>query len=155
MPLYVEGVFGARIIASNPNLIPKDRDVYPTGNIVALTIWRIVELGLRITGAADAGEFTVIDGEVIDLINDTSTVRLPFGKFRDHRVRRFADLPVVGFLTTLHITLPRYLCAKPRVGHQDFFCCLTARMTDRRSLTGSPGYPAAFSYRPDEYRSDR
>ena len=33
----------------------------PSGNLVADTICRTAEIGLTITGAADAGTFTIID----------------------------------------------------------------------------------------------
>lgn len=33
----------------------------PSGNLVADTIFRTAEIGLTITGAADAGSFTIID----------------------------------------------------------------------------------------------
>ncbi len=120
---------------SNPHLIPKDPDVYPTGNIVAETICRTAELGLRITGAADAGDVTVIEAEAIDPINECPQCGKP-GKFRDHRVRRLTDLPVVGFPTTLHITLPRYLCVTPECATKIFSAGLDcaydgSKVTDR------------------------
>lgn len=72
------------------------------------TICRTAELGLRITGAADAGDFTVIEAEALDPINECPQCGKS-GRFRDHRVRRLTDLPVVGFPTKLDVTVPRYV----------------------------------------------
>ncbi|MGV3113554.1 ISL3 family transposase, partial [Corynebacterium freneyi] len=59
----------------------------PTFNLVADTICRTAELGLTITDAADAGEFTVISARPID-----SCDKCPgcghTGRLRDHVVRR-------------------------------------------------------------------
>ena len=97
---------------SNPNIAPEGPDVHHTGNIIADTICRTAELGLRITGAADAGDFTLIEAEAVDPINECPRCGKP-GVFRDHRTRSLTDLPIVGFPTKLQIRLPRYRCENP------------------------------------------
>ncbi len=41
----------------------------PTGNLVADTICRTAEIGLTITGAADAGNITIIDATPVSASN--------------------------------------------------------------------------------------
>lgn len=81
---------------SNPMSLPENPHVDFSGNIAAETICRTAERGLRVAGAADAGDFTVIEAEAIDPINECPQCGKS-GRFRDHRVRRLTDLPVVGF----------------------------------------------------------
>lgn len=78
--------------------------------IVADTIVRTVELGVRITDAAGAGETTVL---WCDLITD-GPGRCPdcglVGVYRDSVERRVSDVPVVGHPLQLRVRLPRYRC---------------------------------------------
>ena len=78
--------------------------------IVADTIVRTVELGVRITDAAVAGETTVL---WCDLITD-GPGRCPdcglVGVYRDSVERRVSDVPVVGHPLSLRVRLPRYRC---------------------------------------------
>ena len=77
----------------------------PSGNLVADTICRTAEIGLTITGAADAGTFTIIDAAPVAVEGHCPDCTQP-GKLRDHTVRRLVDLPVVGFPTRLHVRAP-------------------------------------------------
>ncbi|AJE33820.1 transposase-like protein [Corynebacterium humireducens NBRC 106098 = DSM 45392] len=64
----------------------------PTGNLVADTICRTAEIGLTITGAADAGAITIIDATpvvVTGLCPDCGHA----GKLRDHILRRLGPEP--------------------------------------------------------------
>jgi transposase len=78
--------------------------------IVADTIVRTVELGVRITDAALAGETTVL---WCDLLVD-GPGRCPgcgiAGSYRDSVERRVSDVPVVGHPLELRVRLPRYRC---------------------------------------------
>lgn len=80
-----------------------------TGNVVADTICRTAELGLSITGAADAGDFTVIEAVAVASINSCPSCSNP-GMLRDHVIRQLVDLPIVGFPTKLRVRIPRYRC---------------------------------------------
>ncbi|WP_198531406.1 transposase family protein, partial [Corynebacterium sp. HMSC074A09] len=81
----------------------------PTGNLVADTICRTAEIGLAITGAADAGALTIIEARPVAVVGVCPDCGQS-GKLRDHITRRLVDLPVVGFPTRLHVTVPRFLC---------------------------------------------
>uniref|UniRef100_UPI0018EF4C0F transposase family protein n=1 Tax=Corynebacterium belfantii TaxID=2014537 RepID=UPI0018EF4C0F len=83
--------------------------VKPTGNLVADTICRTAEIGLAITGAADAGALTIIEATPVAVIGVCPDCGQS-GKLRDHITRRLVDLPVVGFPTRLHIKVPRFRC---------------------------------------------
>jgi transposase len=78
--------------------------------VVADTIVRTVELGVRITDAALAGETTVL---WCDLLTD-GPGRCPgcgvTGVYRDVVERRVTDVPVVGHPLELRVRLPRYRC---------------------------------------------
>ncbi len=78
--------------------------------IVADTIVRTVELGVRITDAALAGETTVVWCE---LLTD-GPGRCPgcgvAGSYRDTVERRLSDVPVVGHPLELRVRVPRYRC---------------------------------------------
>jgi transposase len=82
----------------------------PPAQIVADTIIRTVELGVRIVDAAIAGEATVLWCEL--LIDGPG--RCPgcglAGSYRDSIERRVSDVPVVGHPLELRVRLPRYLC---------------------------------------------
>lgn len=107
----------------------------PTFNPVADTICRTAELGLTITDAADAGEFTVISARPID-----SCDKCPgcghTGRLRDHVVRRLTDLPVVGFPTRLQVRVPRFLCLNQscaqRIYQGELACAESGRTVTRR-----------------------
>ena len=83
-----------------------------TGNLVADTICRTAEIGLTITGAADAGNITIIDATPVAVNHTCPDCGHP-GKLRDHTLRRLVDLPVVGFPTRLDVRVPRFLCTEP------------------------------------------
>ena len=109
MPLYVEGFSGVRIIGCLIQFhFQRTLMLILMAISLLKTIRRTAELGLRITGAANAGDFTVIEAEAIDPINECPQCGKS-GRFRDHRVRRLTDLPVVGFPTKLDVTVPRYV----------------------------------------------
>jgi len=78
--------------------------------IVADTIIRTIELGVRITDAALAGETTVL---WCDLLTDGPS-HCPgcgiTGAYRDSVERRVSDVPVVGHPLELRVRLPRYRC---------------------------------------------
>lgn len=78
--------------------------------IVADTIIRTVELGVRITDAALDGETTVL---WCDLITDGPGM-CPgcglTGVYRDSIERRVTDVPVVGHPLQLRVRVPRYRC---------------------------------------------
>jgi transposase len=82
----------------------------PPAQIVADTITRTVELGVRITDAAVAGETTVV---FADLVLD-GPGRCPgcglAGVYRDAVERRVSDVPVVGHPLELRVRVPRYRC---------------------------------------------
>ena len=67
------------------------------------------ELGLAITGASDAGDYTRIEADATAYIDRYPTCDNT-GIFRDHAYRTLIDLPIVGFPTRLHVRLPRYRC---------------------------------------------
>ena len=109
----------------------------PTGNLVADTICRTAEIGLAITGAADAGPLTIIEAMPVAVSGVCPDCGQP-GKLRDHITRRLVDLPVVGFPTRLHVTVPRFLCTaascKRRIFQASLACAddgskLTYRVT--------------------------
>jgi transposase len=82
----------------------------PPAQIVADTIIRTVELGVRITDAAVAGRTTVL---WCDLLTD-GPGRCPgcglVGVYRDLVERRVSDVPVVGHPLVMRVQLPRYRC---------------------------------------------
>ena len=82
----------------------------PPAQIVADTIIRTVELGVRITDAAVAGQTTVL---WCDLLTD-GPGRCPgcglVGVYRDLVERRVSDVPVVGHPLVMRVQLPRYRC---------------------------------------------
>src|SRR3954451_5556617 len=82
----------------------------PPAQIVADTIVRTVELGVRITDAAVVGETTMI---WCDLLVDEPG-RCPdcgsVGVYRDSVERRVSDVPAVGHPLVLRVRLPRYRC---------------------------------------------
>ena len=95
--------------------------------IVADTIVRTVELGVRITDAAIAGETTVL---WCDLLTD-GPGRCPgcglVGTYRDSVERRVTDVPVVGHPLELRVRLPRYRCAHDGCD-REVFCHDSSRL---------------------------
>ena len=78
--------------------------------IVADTIVRTVELGVRITDAAVAGETTVVFADlVVDRPGSCPGCGVS-GSYRDHVQRRVSDVPVVGHPLELRVRIPRYRC---------------------------------------------
>jgi transposase len=82
----------------------------PPAQIVADTIIRTVELGVRIVDAALAGETTVLWCELLT----EGPGRCPgcglVGVYRDSTERRVSDVPVVGHPLELRVRVPRYRC---------------------------------------------
>jgi transposase len=82
----------------------------PPAQIVADTIIRTVELGVRITDAAQAGEKLVVFAELIV----DGPGRCPgcgvAGVYRDSTERTVSDVPVVGQPLELRVRVPRYEC---------------------------------------------
>lgn len=105
----------------------------PIGNLVADTICRTAEIGLAITGAADAGPLTIIEATPVAVIGVCPDCGQS-GKLRDHTTRRFVDLPVVGFPTRLHVTVPRFLCTATSCKRK-IFQALLACADDGSKLT--------------------
>lgn len=98
-----------------PNILnrpgdPMPQPTYPPAQIVADTIVRTVELGVRITDAALHGETTVL---WCDLLTDGPGA-CPgcglVGVYRDSVERRVSDVPVVGHPMQLRVRVPRYRC---------------------------------------------
>ena len=107
----------------------------PGGNLVADTICRTAEIGLTITGAADAGNITIIDAAPVTVDGLCLECGNP-GKLLDHIVRPLVDLPVVGFPTRLHVRVPRLTCSYPACGRKIFQASLAcaddgAKLTHR------------------------
>ena len=108
--------------------------------IVADTIVRTVELGVRITDAAVAGETTVLWCEL--LVDGPG--RCPgcgiAGTYRDSTERRVSDVPVVGHPLELRVRVPRYRCVHDGC-HREVFAHDTSRLarpgasTTRRCAT--------------------
>ena len=105
----------------------------PTGNLVADTICRTAEIGLAITGAADAGPLTIIEATPVAVIGVCPDCGQS-GKLRDHITRRLVDLPVVGFPTRLHVIVPRFLCTAASCKRR-IFQALLACADDGAKLT--------------------
>lgn len=107
----------------------------PSGNLVADTICRTAEIGLTITGAADAGTFTIIDAAPV-AVEGRCPDCTQRGKLRDHTVRRLVDLPVVGFPTRLHVRVLRFTCTNQQCRRKIFQASLNcandgAKLTHR------------------------
>ena len=109
----------------------------PTGNLVADTICRTAEIGLAITGAADAGPLAIIEAKPVAVTGVCPDCGQP-GMLRDHITRRLVDLPVVGFPTRLHVKVPRFRCTttscKRKIFQESLTCAddgakLTHRVT--------------------------
>ena len=105
----------------------------PSGNLVADTICRTAEIGLTITGAADAGNITITDATPVAVATTCPECGHP-GTKRDHVVRTPVDLPVVGFPTRLHVRVPRFLCTMASCPRKIFQASL-ACADDRSKLT--------------------
>lgn len=88
-------------------------------DLVADLICRAAEIGLTITGAADAGHITIIDAAPVTVDGLCPECGNP-GKLRDHIAQPLADLPAVGLLTRLHVRVPRLTCSYPACGRRIF-----------------------------------
>ena len=78
--------------------------------IVADTIIRTVELGVRIVDAAVAGETTVLWCELLTDRPGCCPRCGVAGTYRDSTERRVSDVPVVGHPLELRVRVPRYEC---------------------------------------------
>jgi transposase len=78
--------------------------------IVADTIIRTVELGVRITDAAVAGETTVLFADLIVEGPGCCPGCGIAGTYRDTTERCVSDVPVVGHPLELRVRVPRYRC---------------------------------------------
>lgn len=96
------------------------------------------EIGLTITGAADAGTLTIIDTTPVAVDDSCPDCQSP-GQKRDHTVRRRVDLPVTGFPTCLHLKICRFTCINPACGREIFQACLTC--ADEGCEVHPPGDP--------------
>nr|WP_245974969.1 hypothetical protein [Corynebacterium alimapuense] len=65
---------------------------------------RAGEIGLKITGATDAGNITIIDATAV-AVSNACTECSRRGELRDYVTRQLVDLPVVGFPTRLHVSV--------------------------------------------------
>ena len=109
-----------------------------TFNLVADTICRTAELGLTITDAADAGEFTVINACPVEVCDKCPGCGHT-GRLRDHVVRRLTDLPVVVFPTRLHVRVPRFQCLNQGYSQRIYQGRTSLRGTrTHRHLPGDP-----------------
>ena len=107
--------------------------------IVADTIIRTVELGVRITDAAVDGETTVLWCELLTDGPGACPGCGLVGVYRDTVERRVTDVPVVGHPLQLRVRLPRY-----RVS--------TTAASGRSSPTTAAGWPARVPRAPDAAR---
>ena len=82
----------------------------PPAQIVADTIIRTVELGVRITDAALLGETTVLWCELLVEGPRPCPGCGVVGTYRDSIERRVSDVPVVGHPLQLRVRVPRYRC---------------------------------------------
>src|SRR3954447_24539078 len=82
----------------------------PPAQIVADTIIRTVELGVRIVDAALAGETTVLWCELLTEGPDRCPGCGLVGVYRDSTERRVSDVSVVGHPLELRVRVPRYRC---------------------------------------------
>ena len=100
--------------------------------IVADTIIRTVELGVRIVDAALAGETTVLWCELlVDGTGRCPGCGIP-GTYRDTVERRVGDVPVVGHPLELRVRVPRYECR-----HDGCARAVFAHDTDRLARSGA------------------
>lgn len=98
-----------------PNTINKPGDpmsqpTCPPAQIVADTIVRTVELGVRITDAAVHGGTTVLWCDLLTEGPDACPGCGLVGIYRDSVERRVSDVPVVGHPLQLRVRVPRYRC---------------------------------------------
>ena len=95
--------------------------------IVADTIIRTVELGVRITDAALAGETTVLWCELLTDAPSCCPGCGLAGVYRDSVERRVSDVPVVGHPLELRVRLPRYRCVHDGCA-REVFCHDSSRL---------------------------
>ena len=109
--------------------------MHPTGNLIADTICRTAELGLTITGAADAGLTTIIEAVPVSVSGHCPACGV-LGSPYDHITRRLIDLPIVGYPTELLVRVPRFTCTNDHCDRTSFQARLTcadagAKLTHR------------------------
>ena len=113
----------------------------PPAQIVADTIVRTVELGVRITDAALADQTTVVFAELVV----EGPGRCPgcgvVGVYRDTSERRVRDVPVVGYPLELRVAVPRYECR-----HDGCARAVFAHDTDRLARPGASTTRRCASY---------
>ena len=100
--------------------------------VVADTIVRTVELGVRITDAAVDGEVTVVFCNLLDDGQRQCPGCGAQGVYRDTVIRRVTDVPVVGHPLRLHVRVPRYRCTTTSCDREVF-----AHNTDRLARRGA------------------
>jgi len=100
--------------------------------VVADTIVRTVELGVRITDAAVDGEATVVFCNLLDDGQRYCPACGIEGSYRDAAIRQVTDVPVVGHPLRLRVRVPRYRCVNTACGREVF-----AHNTDRLARRGS------------------
>jgi transposase len=98
---------------------------------VADTIIRTVELGVRITDAALAGQTTVVFADLVVEGPDRCPGCGVVGVYRDTSERRVSDVPVVGHPLELRVRVPRYECR-----HDGCARVVFAHDTDRLARPG-------------------
>ena len=111
-----------------------------TSNVVADTICRTAELGLAITGAMDAGDFTFIEATATAFADTCNSCAMS-GQFRDHAYRTLIDLPIVGFppsyASACHAIAAPITTAQSSTSKHNWHVQIQAR----KSPTGTPaGY---------------
>uniref|UniRef100_UPI00190F4DE5 transposase family protein n=1 Tax=Dietzia lutea TaxID=546160 RepID=UPI00190F4DE5 len=86
-----------------------------TASLLADPSAATVELGVTITDAAVAGEFTHLFCASVSLDPVCGDCGVA-GRLRDHVERRVTDLPIVGHPTRLHVRVPRFICENAECG---------------------------------------
>jgi transposase len=99
----------------------------PPAQIVADTIVRTVELGVRITNAAVAGQTTVVFADLIVEGPGCCPGCGLVGTYRDTVERTVTDVPVVGHPLELRVRLPRYRCRHDGC-EREVFCHDSSRL---------------------------
>ena len=103
-----------------PTLTPPRRGdpclrLLPARPVVADTIMRTIELGVTITDAAVDEKVTTIFCAPVARDSRCPDCGRP-GRYRDTVIRPLTDLPVAGYPLVLRVAVPRYRCARQRVG---------------------------------------
>jgi transposase len=88
--------------------------------VVADTIVRTVELGVRITNAALDGDTTVVFCDLITTGPGQCPGCASAGIYRDAVERRVTDVPVAGHPMQLRVRVPRYRCTNTTCDREVF-----------------------------------